>query len=173
MSSGTTLHRLGAASSIGVERRAQRLGRPMEPRLRGAQRDTHRRGGVRQRQAKVVVKDDDGALLRVEAADAALDLVPVGRGRLGVRHRGGIDLGELDLDAPSLGCPELIAAGVEEQPVEPGIEAVGVAQRGEVPPAPDERLLDGVLGAVGVPRMRRAAASSRPIVAPASTAKAS
>ena len=42
-------------------------------------------------------------------------------------------------------------AGVQEEPVEPGVEAVGVAQGGQVPPASDERLLDGVLGAVGVP----------------------
>ena len=126
-----------------------------------------------QRQAQVVVQDDHGAMLRVEVADATLDLVPVGRGRLGVGHREGMDLGELDLDAPALGRAQLIAAGVEEEPVEPGVEAIGVAQRGQVPPAPDERLLDGVLGPVGSRRMSRAAASSRPIVAPASTAKAS
>ena len=107
--------------------------------------------GVRQRQAQVVVKDDDRAVLGIEAAHAALDLIPVGRGRLGVGHREGVDLGELDLDAAALGRPELIAAGVEEEPVEPGVEAVGVAQGGQVPPASDERLLDGVLGTVGVP----------------------
>ena len=61
-----------------------------------------------------------------------------------------MDLGKLDLDASALGGPELIAAGVEEEPVEPGVEAIGVAQGGQVPPAPDERLLDGVLGAVRV-----------------------
>ena len=61
-----------------------------------------------------------------------------------------MDLGKLDLDAPAPGRPELIAAGVEEEPVEPGVEAIGIAQGGQVPPAPDERLLDGVLRAVGV-----------------------
>jgi len=61
-----------------------------------------------------------------------------------------MDLRELDLDTPTLGGPELIAAGVEEEPMQPGVEAIGIAQRGQVPPASDERLLDGVLRAVGI-----------------------
>ena len=44
----------------------------------------------------------------------------------------------------------LIDAGAVQQAVEPGVEAVGTAQRGQVTPGPDERLLDGVLGLVGV-----------------------
>jgi hypothetical protein len=61
-----------------------------------------------------------------------------------------MDLGELDLDVSPLGGPELIAAGVEEEPVEPRLEAIGVAQAGQIPPAPDERLLDGVLRTIGI-----------------------
>ena len=98
------------------------------------------------------MKDDDGALLRVEVTDATLDLVSVGRSRLGVRYRERMDLGKLDLDASALDGPELIAAGVEEEPVQPGVEAIGIAQRGQVPPASDERLLDGVLRTVWVPQ---------------------
>ena len=41
-------------------------------------------------------------------------------------------------------------AGAVEQAVEPGVETVGAAQRGQVTPGPDERLLDGVLGLVGI-----------------------
>jgi hypothetical protein len=97
------------------------------------------------------MQDDHGALVGIEVADATLDEVPVGGGRLGVRHREGMDLGKLDLDASVLGYPELIAAGVEKDPVKPGIEAIWIAQRGQVAPASDERLLDGVLSAVRVP----------------------
>jgi hypothetical protein len=39
---------------------------------------------------------------------------------------------------------------VNDQPVEPGIEALGVAERREVAPDAEERLLAGVLGAVGI-----------------------
>ena len=45
----------------------------------------------------------------------------------------------------------LIDAGTDEQPVEPGVEAIGVAQRGQITPGPDERVLDGVLGLFRVP----------------------
>jgi hypothetical protein len=98
------------------------------------------------------VKDDHGALLRVEVTDATFDLVSIGRSRLGVRHRKGMDLGKLDLDAPALGGPELIAAGVEKDPVKPGFETIRIAQGGQVPPASDERLLDSVLRTVRVPQ---------------------
>ena len=77
-------------------------------------------------------------------------LIPVGGRRLGVRHRWVMDLGDLDLASPALGRPELRIAGVEEYPVEPGVEAVDVTQGGQVAPAADERLLDGVLRAIGI-----------------------
>ena len=94
-------------------------------------------GGVRQRQAQVVVKDDDRAVLGIEVAYATLQVIPVGCSRLVVGHGKGKDLGKLDLDAPTLGGPELAAAGVEEDPVQPCVESIGVAQRGQVPPATD------------------------------------
>jgi len=39
---------------------------------------------------------------------------------------------------------------VHEDPIHPGVEAVDVAELRELPPAPDERLLNGVLGQVWV-----------------------
>src|SRR6476620_12608815 len=63
-----------------------------------------------------------------------------------------MDLGDLDFDASSLRRTHLIAAGVEEERVQPGVEAVGVAQSRQVPPAPDERLLDGVLCSIRIPQ---------------------
>ena len=44
----------------------------------------------------------------------------------------------------------LIDTGAVEQPVEPGLEAIGAAQCGQVTPSADERLLDGVLCLVGI-----------------------
>ena len=57
---------------------------------------------------------------------------------------------ELDVEAVAPEPARLIDAGADEQPVKPGVEAVGVAQRGQITPGPDERLLDGVLGLVGI-----------------------
>ena len=44
----------------------------------------------------------------------------------------------------------LIDTGAIQQAVQPGVEAIGAAQRGQVTPGSDERLLDGVLGLVGI-----------------------
>jgi hypothetical protein len=122
----------------------------MEARFRGPKRDPHGCGGVRQWQAEVVMKDEHCSLIGLEVADATFDQIPVGRGRLRVRHGEWMDLGKLDLDPVALGGPELITAGVEEDPVQPRVEAIDVAQAGQVPPAADERLLDGILCPVRV-----------------------
>ncbi len=42
--------------------------------------------------------------------------------------------------------PALVGAGVDEQPMQPGIESFGVAKPGQVAPGVDEGLLHGVLG---------------------------
>ena len=123
----------------------------MEPRFRGPQGNPHGCGGVGQRQTQVVMQDDHGAMLRLESAEAILELVPIRQRGLVVRHRVGKDLWHGDLDAPTLDMAELIATRVEEQPVQPGIETIDVTQRGQVPPAPDERLLDGILCSIGIP----------------------
>jgi len=44
----------------------------------------------------------------------------------------------------------LVGGRAHEDPVEPAIETLDVAQLGQLAPAPDERLLDGVLGEVRV-----------------------
>ena len=44
------------------------------------------------------------------------------------------------------GSTRLAIAGVDQQAVEPGVEAVGIAQAGDVRPGGDERLLGRILG---------------------------
>ena len=58
--------------------------------------------------------------------------------------------GDVDLVPP--GPPRLIDAGTNEQPAKPGLEAIGVPERGQVTPGADERVLHGVLGLFGVPQ---------------------
>ena len=122
----------------------------MEPRLRGPQRDPQRAGNFRQRQVEVVVKDDEGACLRLEAAETALELVTVGHERQRVVEDRHVDGDELDIEAMAPEPARLIDAGADQQTVEPRVEAIGLAQRGQVAPGPDERLMDGVLGLVWV-----------------------
>src|SRR6476659_1884170 len=54
------------------------------------------------------------------------------------------------VDAMAPQPARLIDTGAVQQAVEPGVEAVGAAQGGQVTPGPDERLLDGVLGLVWI-----------------------
>ena len=50
---------------------------------------------------------------------------------------------------PSL-ATRLGIAGANEQPMAPGLEAIGVSQGGQIPPRVEEGLLGGVLGQAGV-----------------------
>ena len=48
------------------------------------------------------------------------------------------------------GFDRTVSDWLDEQAVEPGVETVGAAQPRKVAPSTDERLLDGILGLVGV-----------------------
>ena len=100
------------------------------------------------------MKDDDGPHLRLESAEAAVELIAIGDGRLVAGDRRGrdVDLVEFDIDAMAPDSARLIDAGADEDPVEPGVEAVGIPQRGQITPGPDERVLHGVLGQIGIPQ---------------------
>jgi len=88
---------------------------------------------------EVVVHDEDRALIEIEASEAALELIAPGDmgrkvhrevdpGRRCFRHRERIDV---DLDAPSaLVAARFAIAGVDQEPMEPGLEAIGIAQGG-------------------------------------------
>jgi hypothetical protein len=122
----------------------------MKARFRRSERNSERDGDLRQGQVEIVVKDDESPRLRLEAAEATLELVAVGHdGGLVVRGRV-IDRGQVHIEAvtPKAAC--LVDAGAIEQSVEPSVEARRAAQGWQVAPGADERLLDGVLRLVGV-----------------------
>ena len=98
------------------------------------------------------MQNDEGPRLRLEAAEAAVELVAVGHRRHGVVGSPDVDRNELHIEAVTAEPARLIDAGADKQPVEPRVEAVVAAERGEVSPGPDERLLDGVLGLIRVPQ---------------------
>ena len=76
---------------------------------------------------------------------ASLQLVAHGGQVLGVVAAMHVRRGHVDLHDPSVpDSPCLPITGVDEQPMEPGVEAVGVSNGADVQPGGDERLLDGV-----------------------------
>ncbi len=96
------------------------------------------------------MQDKDGSLLDAQSAEGAADLVAVGQvattvggGRLDGDHRNRC------LEASP--GPELIDGRVDHQTMDPGVEAIGVAQTGKTLPRPYEGFLDGVFCKVHVP----------------------
>src|SRR3954447_12804898 len=96
------------------------------------------------------MKDEERPSLRLEAAEATLELVTGGHdGRRVVKIRA-IDRRQVDIQAGAPKAARFVGAGPIEEPVEPGVEARRVPEGWQVSPGPDERLLDGVLGLIGV-----------------------
>ena len=74
-------------------------------------------------------------------------------GRHVVGEEGQVQVGDVDVDLerPTAGAPELVDAGVHQQPMDPGVEPIGIAQRGQITPGTDEGVLDGVRRSVPIP----------------------
>jgi len=98
------------------------------------------------------MQDDERPRLRLEAAEAAVELVAVGHRRHGIVGSRNVDRYELDIQSVTPEPARLIDARADKQSVEPRFEAVVAAKRGEVSPGPNERLLDGVLGLIRIPQ---------------------
>ena len=130
---------------VGVDGCAKGGGGAVEPGLERAERDIEDDGRLGVGKSEVVVDDEHGALLGSQATKAALQQIAGGGPVLGVgvsRRFGGrhVDLDDLALPDP----PCLSVARVDEQPMEPRIEAVRVADGADMQPGGQERLLDSI-----------------------------
>ena len=75
-----------------------------------------------------------------------LERVTIGKGQRRVGDPGMVELGQLHLDDPAPTPSQIVDAGADEDAAKPGVEAIGVAEPGQVAPGARERFLDGVLG---------------------------
>src|SRR6476620_9635222 len=116
----------------------------MQPRFGRAERDAERGGDLREGHPKEVMEHHDRAPAGLERPQAAIEEVAIDDARREVARRRDVDRGQLDLEGTPPTAPHDVETGVDEQSMEPGVEPVGVAQRRQVPPAADHRLLDGV-----------------------------
>jgi hypothetical protein len=123
----------------------------MEARLGRPERDPEDSGDLRQRQVEIVMEDDERSLLRIEASEASIKLIAVANGRQVVVRGVEWDLGQLDVEPVSAQPSGFVDAGPDEQAVQPGVEAFRVAERGQITPGLDERVLDGVPGLFTIP----------------------
>ena len=98
-----------------------------------------------------MVQDENGSVLGFEMGEPALDPVPVFDrevGRTGVRRPRGREA-QLDDLAPALALG-LAITGTNDETPEPGVDAIGIPQATDVAPGGDERLLNRIVGAVGI-----------------------
>ena len=79
-----------------------------------------------------------------------LERVTIGKGQRRVGDPGMVELGQLHLDDPAPTPSQIVDAGADEDAAKPGVEVIGVAELGQVPPGARKRLLDGVLRPFGI-----------------------
>lgn len=123
----------------------------MEPRLDGADGDLEGVGDLGQRLALEVVQHEQGAVVGREPIERPLDGVDGGGAFVGRRARRGQGLDRVEevaggdlADPPTPPPAQGLAAAVDDDPSQPGVEASGVTEPASVAPG----IEDGVLGRV-------------------------
>jgi hypothetical protein len=97
-----------------------------------------------------VVEHDDRAVLQAQALERPLELLAEGDVGEGIPCSGQ-GVGEVDDgDAHAPVAPGLGTAGTHDDAVRPRLEPIRVAQRAQIPPDRDQRLLDSIFGGIGV-----------------------
>src|SRR4029079_34648 len=96
---------------------------------------------------EVVVEDEDGPLLRRQAPEGALQHIAGRRLLLRVALPDAREAGQLHMDLRAVALPRaarLAVARANQQPMQPGVEPVRVADGPDVEPGRDQRLLDRI-----------------------------
>ena len=94
----------------------------------------------------MVVQDEDRPLLRRHSPERAVERVARRDAEGRIRCLRPVDRQHADVRGPAPRPPRFGVAGVDEDPVDPGVEAIDLAQLRKLPPGRDEGLLDGILG---------------------------
>ena len=94
--------------------------------------------------------DDDGPVVGRERPQSSIDGVAGDELAARVGGRPVVVRQQADVGFVASASPRFVAAGVDEQATQPGIQAVGVTQRSEVPPRAHQRLLHRVLRATAI-----------------------
>ena len=88
-------------------------------------------------------------LIGLQTPEAAFQLVAIGGGLAAVGLCR-LEPKDPDLRGARSMAPTLVGARIHEQPMQPGIEPIGIAQAGQLSPGLDEGFLDCVLGQLDV-----------------------
>ena len=102
--------------------------------------------------SEVMAQDEDSALLRLQPAERAIHDVAIDHASELVAARVVIDVKDLELGVPASVTACVLDAHVREHALEPVVEPVRIAEARQVTPGDHQRVLQGILGPVDVPK---------------------
>ena len=117
----------------------------MQPRADGAYGCAHRARNLLHREVAIEAKDDGDALVGVEMAERALELFTVVDLAMGVMRGSDRRRSIQIIVASTPGTSKPVAAGVDQDPSEPGVEPVRISEAAIVLPSSDERVVGRIL----------------------------
>jgi hypothetical protein len=95
-------------------------------------------------------QDEHGPLLDRELEKGPLEFIAIGESSDLVGSDRPIDIEDRNLERPATLPADMILAGADQEPMEPGIEPLGFAQPGQIAPGADECFLDDVFRGIPV-----------------------
>lgn len=113
----------------------------METRAHGAYRRTDQARKVLDGKVAIEAKDHDDPMIRGESAEGALEAVALIDGPMGVMRGNRLSRVSQVVVASVSPSSEAVAARVDEDPPEPGVEPLGIAEPMVVAPCSDERIV--------------------------------
>jgi len=98
------------------------------------------------REVAVEAKDDGSALIGVEAVEGTFEAIALGDLEMAVIRGSKRSCSIQIVMSPVTGTPETVTTDVDEDPPEPGVELLGIAEAVMLPPCSDERVVGRILG---------------------------
>ena len=99
---------------------------------------------------EVVMQDENRPLLGREPSEPAVQLVPMGDGQELVGGGRSVDRQHPELHRPASLERRVSDADVDEEPAEPRVESVRIAESSQVTPGDHQSVLQGILGPIDV-----------------------
>lgn len=131
---------------VGQEGLAESSDGVMESRAGCPRWDVEEFGDLNEGQAEVVVQDEDRPPFDRELPERAFQLVAIGKGGAAIRGRWPSHRQDPDVGSPLTGPLRLVVAGMDEDPVDPRLEAVRIPKLRKPAPGEDEGVLQRILG---------------------------
>ena len=122
----------------------------MESGTRSASRDAEGLGDLRRRVSEVVVQHEDRPLFGRQPAEPTLEQVPIGHREELIGSGRSVDRQDPKVRGPMSLAHSLGDTDIDEEALEPRIEAVRIAEAPKVTPGDHKRVLEGILGPIDV-----------------------